>query len=586
MREVRGHDNKTAANIADTYAKVIKEAKKNRPKENDQTMTRVQREWCINSLAFIACDLSLQDLGDRGIQMGRRLYESVKSFARSGDLIYCAPAENYQGRKRLRAEEGIQNAWVDSSQIVSRTNTQGENLRVAHGGKARVAASIVRNFQCSIASAYRYCPPVVVRSRKNTDLCLFCEALRKVRIECVRIANSRGGNFPLPGEFPGQGAVREPGNGAAHFLRPFATENPEIEKALEEFDVLMWHEGLNRTLTAEMKASCGKKMVVIFDFSGNVPLKGIRGDANEFFRPQSLSLFGAMIIAPVPGGEFTRNYVDVFSFDTASHTSNEGVACLQCALSCAREQKIVPLRPPEIAFWSDKAKHFCSGEMAHGVLFDVSKGVGNVSYTYHACYHGKTPLDAHFARVKQAIDQVAVEKWPSSEKLVLGPVRKLGRTQAVFLDSGYESRVPRNKLIVRDISSVQKLRRVTSPRSHQDKLFVEDTEIPIRTASQGEPEHTDPDLAVFRNLRNAPSADLCGKLKQQRTKLFRYLRNASPTSRRFFVFKRHFKRHFTRRSFVFKRQDAHGGDGSFCTNEMLVRKNPRILPVCAALLRR
>ena len=119
---------------------------------------------------------------------------------------------------------------------------------------------------------------------------------------------------------------------------------------LEEFDVLTWHEGLNRTLAAEMKASCGKEMVVIFDFSGNVPLEGIRGDANEFFRPQSLSFFGAMIIAPVPGGGFTRNYVDVFSFDTASHTSNEGVACLQCALSCAREQKILPLRPPEIAF--------------------------------------------------------------------------------------------------------------------------------------------------------------------------------------------------------------------------------------------
>ena len=125
--------------------------------------------------------------------MGRRLYESVKSFARLGDLIYCAPAENYRSRKRLRAAEGIQNAWVDSSQIVSRTNAQGGNLRVAHGGKARVAASIVRNFQCSIASDCRYCPPVVVRSRGNTELRRFCEALRKVRIECVRIANSRGG---------------------------------------------------------------------------------------------------------------------------------------------------------------------------------------------------------------------------------------------------------------------------------------------------------------------------------------------------------------------------------------------------------
>ena len=349
MREVCGRDKKTAANIADTFAEVIEEVKQNRPKENDQTMARAQREWRTNSLCIIARDLSLQYLGGRGIRMGRRLYESVKSFARSGDLIYCTPAENYQGRKRLRAAEGIQNAWVDSSQIVSRTNAQGGNLRVAHGGEARVAASIVRNFQCSIASAYRYCPPVVVRSRKNTDLCLFCEALRKVRIECVRIANSRGGNFPLPGEFPGQRAVREPGNGAAHFLRPLATGNPEIEKALEEFDVLTWHEGLNRTLAAEMKASCGKEMVVIFDFSGNVPLEGIRGDANEFFWPQSFSLFGAMVIAPVPGGGFTRNYVDVFPLDAASHASNEGVARLPCALGCARDKGFSPLRPPEVA---------------------------------------------------------------------------------------------------------------------------------------------------------------------------------------------------------------------------------------------
>ena len=32
MREVCGHDNKTAANIADTYANVIKEAKQTGPK--------------------------------------------------------------------------------------------------------------------------------------------------------------------------------------------------------------------------------------------------------------------------------------------------------------------------------------------------------------------------------------------------------------------------------------------------------------------------------------------------------------------------------------------------------------------------
>ena len=80
--------------------------------------------------------------------MGRRLYGFVKSPALSGDLIYPTPAENYGGRNRARCADEIQNAWVDSSNVVSRANAKGGNLRVAHGGKAQVAKSIASAFKC------------------------------------------------------------------------------------------------------------------------------------------------------------------------------------------------------------------------------------------------------------------------------------------------------------------------------------------------------------------------------------------------------------------------------------------------------
>ena len=99
MREVCGYDNKTTSNIAATYAHLVERAKLARPKECDNAMTRVEREFCINSLSFLARDLSFQQLELLGVKMGRRLYESVKSFALSGDPIFTTPAENYWQEK-------------------------------------------------------------------------------------------------------------------------------------------------------------------------------------------------------------------------------------------------------------------------------------------------------------------------------------------------------------------------------------------------------------------------------------------------------------------------------------------------------
>ena len=527
MREVCGHQNKTMANIFRKYAAVSKRMGEAQSSQKDYSMTRKEREWCVNSLSFLARDLSLKKLENLGFRVGESLYNSVKSFVETNEPIFATPLENYPGRKRHASATEIENVWMGCSQIVSRTNKDGENLRVTHGGKAKIARSIASSFTCSKNTAYRYCPPVVVTSRKHSDLCLYCEAIRKLRIECVRLANLRGGDFSLPGEHSGQGMVREPGASAANFLKPFASEDEEVEKLLGELRVLEWHEDLGASLVAEMKAAYGQKLVAVFDFSGNVELRGIRGDAKDFFCPPYLSLFGLMLITPEPEGRYKRVYINIFSFPS-NHTSKIATDSLDYALELARAANIIPEWPAEMAFFSDKAKHFCSGEMAYGVLFEVSRNIRDVSYTYHACYHGKTALDGHFARTKQAIAEVAVEKWPNSrvmvENLVLESLRSIGGDgKSAFFPRNRAIREHRTKLILRNISCVQKLRRVTNGRPLKDELTVEGAPVKIRTRhlppSESENENTTPD--IWRK-ESASASELCDKIKKQQKKMAAY----------------------------------------------------------------
>ena len=524
MLEVCGYDNKTAENIARKYKKVASSAERGNSGWNDRIMKKEQREWCVNPLSFCAGDLSMQQLASLGFPMGRALYDSIKSFACSDDPIYTTPAANYPGRKRLKSATDIGNVWLEWSQIVSRTNKKGENLRVAYGGKANLARSIAANFECSKASAYRYCPPLVVISHKHSDLCIYCEALRKVRIECVRLANARGGNFSLPGDHLGQGAVRQPGNGAADLLAQFADEDEEVENVLGAMKALVWHEKLGESLMSDMKAAYGQKLVAIFDFSGSIHLKGIRGDAEEFFRPPTLSLFGVMFVIPQGGGRFKREYVDIFSFGSP-HTSNVAVASLSHAMVLARRRTPAVKSIPEIAFFPDEAKRFLSGEMAHGVLFEVAGNIAGASYTFHACYHGRTPLDGHFGRVKQQIGAAPIDKWPNSKaeaaKLVLHSLRNLGDTQCVFLESKYENLEIRKKLIIRDISCAQKFRRFTAGRPPIDKLTIEGAPVVIRTAllAPGESEKTERGQDFIQKEKLSVS-ELCEKIKKQQKKMF------------------------------------------------------------------
>ena len=502
-------------------------------------MNRKEREWVINSLSFIARYVSQKKLACLGFSVGEGLYQSIKAFCASGVGIYETPNANYPGRKRRRMCKEIENQWVDHSQMVSRANCKGENLRIVLGGKAKVARSIVADLNCSIATAYNYCPAVVVATRKHSDLCLFCEALRKLRIECIHLANKLGAGLAEFGEFSGQGKVREPGKQAVAFLKSLPPDdNNKVTEILSGVDILSWHENLGQNLADAMRSDCGKKLVICFDYSSAVKLTGYRGSADEFFRPKILSLFGVMFVLPKPNGEFSREYVDIFSFDS-SHTSNDGVASLRRALRLAAARKIIPETTGESVFYSDKAKHFCSGEMAFGVLLGITGNIQDVTYTYHACYHGKTPLDAHFSQVKRAVKLVAVTEWPSAkkevEKLVLESVSTIPKTAATFLGQSDFEGYNRQKLLIREISHVQRIRVKKFGPPEGDVLTVEDTAIPIRikglgnNKSEQDSETSGDDVAGWRGRS---IVELCKKLQKQKKKLAGYQKNVkfSPTS--------------------------------------------------------
>ena len=129
-----------------------------------------------------------------------------------------------------------------------------------------------------------------------------------------------------------------------------------------------------------MRNNYGKRVVVCFEYSSGAKLAGCRGDAGEFFRPKIVSLFTIMFVAPKTDGDFERSCFDISPFG-ASRKPTEAAMSLKCGLRHARSQNVAPGSPTEVAFFSDKAKHFCSGEMAYGLFLGISASAQDVSHT-------------------------------------------------------------------------------------------------------------------------------------------------------------------------------------------------------------
>ena len=234
-----------------------------------------------------------------------------------------------------------------------------------------------------------------------------------------------------------------------------------------------------------------------------------------------------MFVAPTPDGGFCHRYIDVFSFEK-NHTSEVAAASLRRGVALATELEFISGVEDGTSWYSDKAKHFCSGEMAYDVLFDISKHAQNVSHTYHACYHSKTALDGHFARLKEQIKLIVVDKWPRDkveiEALITSAAGQLKNTGAAFLKD-FARKEQKKELIIPNISCAQTLRRKTHPETLQDTLVVENRAIPIRVKNtQRSTREPTGEVSPFAQggCFSAILSVLCDKLEKQQCKLDRY----------------------------------------------------------------
>ena len=480
LRETCGPDNNTTWNILAKYKQILAVTKnKEGRRKDDHAMSRAERDWAVNALSFVGA--SRPKLADLGFEVGKDLHNSVKDFVACGKAIYGAPADHFSGRKRHRCAEAVVDKRVDASLLVGRKKRNGADLRAVHGGKARVAQTITRQFEVSLATAYRYCPPNVVSGAKYTDLCVYCEALRDLRLKSVRLAKIQGLDIPDLDEAAGPGRLAE------QFLRENA-ESEDVSELLSAVAILTEHENLGVKLREKMLGEYNLRFVAVFGNSSNVSSRSIRGESDEFYNVAALSLFGVMFVVPDGGGGHRKYYVDVFSH-RKRHTSEDAAASLHCAMGCFVGNWAVGGIPQDMSFYSDKGKHFASGEMAYEVLFRISADAARVSYTYHACYHGKAALGGHFARTKDRIAKIKVCKWPRTqeavEKLVIDSYRNEDQVRATFAAGTHRRGGGRVKLIIPGISSVQHMERVTDPESNQDILTVEGKNLTVRTRPAG-----------------------------------------------------------------------------------------------------
>ena len=496
------------------------------------TLSRADRDWSVNALSFVRAGHA--KLAHLGFQVGADLFKSVTNFLNSGESIYSSPEGNFPGRKRHKFEGDIANRWLAVSHAVGRKKKNGDELRTIHGGKAVVARSITEDFDVSLSTAYRYCPRNVVSNVKYTDLCGFCEMLRELRLKAVRLAKKHGLDMPGFDEFAGQNEVAGPGVAAADFLKNFDGDE-DVHSILKMLDALSRHENLGKQIRSEMTEDYGRRNLIVCDFSANAPLRSNRGDAKEFYAATALSLLGVMCVVPDESGGYTKRFVDVFSH-RRSHASEDAAASLKCAMDLLAANGEIGPAADELVFYTDKAKHFVSGEFAHEVLFLVSRNSQRVSYTFRACYRGKTELDGHFARTKERLEDIKVCNWPKSrkaiEKLVAGSYTGRSAVRATFLSAtDYTPSDIKRKLIIPGIASTQHMQRVTNPCALADTLKIEDKVIPIKTCpigtggaadsdeeNEGNGENEEDEAA--RELKLKQSAkDLCGRLLKQRRKL-------------------------------------------------------------------
>ena len=61
--------------------------------------------------------------------------------------------------------------------------------------------------------------------------------------------------------------------------------NEVADAVLAELAVFRWRESAAKAPAMKMRGDVGARLVIVFDYSGSIPLESVRGEANEYFRP-------------------------------------------------------------------------------------------------------------------------------------------------------------------------------------------------------------------------------------------------------------------------------------------------------------
>ena len=360
---------------------------------NASFKTKKSREWAINVLSFLLNGNSRSSLEEIGASMGDDLYNSVKGFLNSGDLIFESTTSSAVGRCLHPDRSKIQDAWVGKSYDSTRVSVDGVPLRVVKGSFRNIVVEISKDLKCSEWAASFYRPCNITVARKLSDLCLNCESLRRVRIELINLARESGLFIQKPSELDGQKAVASIGQKALEFWYSKSSAGvvpDEVSNLLDQHSIPQWHEDLGKRLRNELEVSQNNTPTIVFDFASDLILRSHRGDAREFYKPLKVSHFGMMVTTPSGGGKKKTHYIDILT-PSESHTSRSAVHCLTHGIAKAKEIGLVDVDAP-LNLYCDKASHFNSGEGCYGALMSATKGFPKVCLTYHVCYHGKTSL--------------------------------------------------------------------------------------------------------------------------------------------------------------------------------------------------
>ena len=396
LADTAGIQNVTAKKIAVSYQLVKCDP------ENAQFKSRRARDWAVNVLSFMIGSGSRSSLETLGVTIGDDLYCSVKDFLGSGQLIFSSETSSDVGRKAHPDRFRIHDAWIQRSHESPRVSVDGVPLRVVKGSLKNVANDIATQIQCSEWAATFYRPITVTQARKLSDLCLNCESLRRARIELINLARGDGYNVKEPSVLDGQKVIANVFPNVMEYWHSKSSAGgvcDEVTDLLDQHSILQWHEDLGKQLRSELQLSQSEMHTIVVDFASDLTLKSHRGDAREFYKPLRLSHFGLMITTPIGGGKKKVHYIDVLA-PAGPHTSRSVVDYIAHGVEKAKEVGILKESDP-LHFSCDKAPHFSSGESVHGILVGATKGFSSVRMTYHVCYHGKTPLDSHFAHFKK-----------------------------------------------------------------------------------------------------------------------------------------------------------------------------------------